>query len=110
MSKETIKMNSIRVTRIGIKAVLQLRELSARMNRQVINSNWDKEDDDVARKALYKAHRGLAKDRVVINECQRQLRALKRELRKLNHQHDIHINALALAREASMVERTTLLE
>lgn len=96
MSKETIKMNSIRIQRKGIKAVLYANEVIASTYRKTIRDNWDKEDDETARRALYKAHRGLAKSRLVINECQRQLRLTKRELRKLNRQYDIHLNAIAL--------------
>jgi len=106
MSKETIKMNSIRIMRIGIKAVLHTNEMSAEMNRQIIRSNWDKEGDTAARKALYKAHKALSRDRAIIRNCQEQLKATKLELRKLNRQHDIRTNAIA----SSMAERTTLLE
>lgn len=94
MSKETIKMNSIRIQRNGIKAVMYANEASAEMCRKVITANWDKDDDEKAHKALNKAHRGLAKARSIINECQRQLRLTKRELRKLNRQHDIRLNAV----------------
>ena len=94
MSKETIKMNSIRINRIGIKALLLNAELDAHANRNVIRKNWDKEDDAECRKALYKAHKGLSKARVVIRECQRQLRATKLEIRKLNRQHDFRLRAV----------------
>jgi len=105
MSKETIKMNSIRIQRNGIKAVMYANEVSAEMCRKVITANWDKGDDANARKALNKAHRGLAKSRSIINECQRQLRLTKRELRKLNRQHDFRLKALA----ENQYERTSLL-
>jgi uncharacterized coiled-coil DUF342 family protein len=94
MSKETIKMNSIRITRIGIKKALCDAEWAANCHRNVLRENWNKDDDKEVRKALNKAHRGLAKARKVINECQSQLRATKHELRKLNHQHDIRTNAI----------------
>lgn len=100
MSKETIKMQQIRLTRIGLKEVLKMAEQTANSHRRTIRKNWDKENDKEARRALYKAHKGLVKARVVINECQRQLLTTKREIRKLNHQHDIHIKAVALAKEA----------
>jgi hypothetical protein len=95
MSKETIKMKSIRITRIGIKEVLNMAEQAANDNRIIIAANWDKEDNAECRKALYKAHRSLAKYRAVIRECQHQLWATKRELRKLNRQHDMRLNAMS---------------
>lgn len=94
MSKETIKMNSIRINRIGIKEVLGISEQMAYHYRKTISENWDKEDNAECRKALYKAHRNLAKTRVVIRECQRQLRATKLEMRKLNRQHDFRLRAV----------------
>ena len=105
MSKETIKMKSIRIQRIGIKEVLNMAEQTANSHRHTILSNWYKDDNKESRKALYKAHRGLAKAREVINECQLQLRLTKRELRKLNHQHDFRLKALA----ENQYERTSLL-
>ena len=84
MSKETIKMKSIRITRIGIKEVLNMAEQAANDNRIIIAAN----------------HRSLAKNRVVIRECQAQLRATKREIRRLNHQHDCHLRAIELAKAA----------
>lgn len=110
MSKETIKMNSIRITRIGIKEVLNMAEQTANTNRAIIGENWSKEGDKNCRRALYKAHRGLAKARKVINECQLQLRLTKRELRKLNHQHDIRTRAERLAHAALNANKTTLLD
>ena len=88
MSKETIKMNAIRINRIGLKKMLCDAEWTASCNRNTIRDNWDKEDDAECRKALYKAHKGLSKARVVIRECQRQLKTTKLEMRKLNRQHD----------------------
>lgn len=95
MSKETIKMKSIRINRIGIKNLLSTAENLARLNRGVIAKNWDKESDAECRKALYKAHRGLTKSRAIIRECQAQLRSTKLELRKLNRQHDIRVKAIS---------------
>ena len=94
MSKETIKMNSIRITRIGIKKALCDAEWAANCHRNVLRENWSKDDSKEVRKTLNKAHKGLAKAREVINECQRQLRLTKREMRKLNRQHDIRTNAI----------------
>ena len=94
MSKETIKMKSIRINRIGIKEVLNMAEQTANSHRHTIRENWDKEDNVECRRALYKAHRGLVKARMVIRECQSQLRATKRELRTLNRQHDFRQNAI----------------
>lgn len=94
-------MNSIRIMRIGIKEVLIMTEQMANSHRHTITENWDKErTDKEARKALYKAHRGLAKCRKVIRECQMQMKATKLELRKLNHQYDIGRNAIALKEAA----------
>lgn len=102
MSKETIKMNSIRIMRIGIKEVLIMAEQTANSHRHTITENWEKErTDKEARKALYKAHRGLAKCRKVIRECQMQMKATKLELRKLNHQHDMRLNAMSASELAS---------
>ena len=102
MSKETIKMKQIRLVRIGLKEVLILTEQMANSHRHTITENWDKErSDKEARKALYKAHRGLAKAREIINECQRQLWATKRELRKLNHQHDMRVKGMSASERAS---------
>ena len=96
MSKETIKMKSIRIQRIGIKEVLNMAEQTANSHRHTIRENWDKEKGNKeARRALSKAHRGLVKAREVINECQMQLRLTKRELRKLNCQHDMRLNAMS---------------
>jgi len=100
MSKETIKMKSIRITRIGIKEVLNMAEQAANDNRIIIAANWDKEDNAECRKALYKAHRSLAKYRAVIRECQAQLRATKRELRKLNRQHDMRVKGMSASERA----------
>ena len=100
MSKETIKMNQIRITRIGIKEVLNMAEQVSNSHRHTIRENWNKEDDKDCRRALYKAHRGLAKSRAIVRECQGQLRATKREMRKLNHQHDIHMRAIEFAKAA----------
>jgi uncharacterized coiled-coil DUF342 family protein len=101
MSKETIKMKSIRITRIGIKEVLNMAEQAANDNRIIIAANWDKEDNAECRKALYKAHRSLAKYRAVIRECQAQLRATKRELRKLNRQHDMRVKGMSASERAA---------
>jgi len=100
MSKETVKMKSIRITRIGIKEALRMTEQIANSQRLAITENWGKEDDAECRKALYKAHRRLAKSREVIRECQAQLRATKREIRKLNHVHDMLLKAAANAENA----------
>ena len=97
MSKETIKMNQLRITRIGIKEVLNIAEQTSISHRHTIQENWDKEDDKECRKALYKAHRGLVKSRAIVRECQTQLRATKREMRNLNKQHDLIKNAVASA-------------
>ena len=94
MSKETVKMNSIRINRIGIKALLLDAEIGACANRNAIRKYWDKEDDAECRKALNKAHKGLSKARAIIRECQRQLRATKLEIRKLNRQHDFRLRAV----------------
>ena len=64
-------------------------------HRHTIRENWNKEDDKDCRKALYKAHRGLAKSRAIVRECQAQLRATKREIRRLNYLHDFRLNAIA---------------
>ena len=94
MSKETIKMNSIRIMRIGIKDLLFNAEQDSRIWRKTIAKNWDKEDDAECRKALYKAHKGLAKSRKIVRECQTKLGEMKREMKKLNRQHDLHANAV----------------
>ena len=94
MSKETIRMNSIRINRIGIKKALADAEWVASANRHVIRENWDKEADADCRKALNKAHRSLSKARMIIRECQHQLRVAKLELRKLNRQHDLRVKAI----------------
>ena len=52
MSKETIKMNSIRITRIGIKKALCDAEWAANCHRNVLRDNWNKDDDKEVRKAL----------------------------------------------------------
>ena len=108
MSKETIKMNSIRIMRIGIKDLLFTAEQISRSWRSTIAENWDKEDDAECRKALYKAHKGLVKSRKIVRECQARLRDMKREMKKLNRQHDMRENAV----KASTKERykTTLLD
>lgn len=105
MSKETIKMNQIRITRIGIKEVLNMAEQTSVSHRHTIQENWDKEDDKDCRRALYKAHKGLAKSRAIVRECQAQLRATKREIRRLNYLHDFRLNVLA----ENQYERTSLL-
>ena len=94
MSKETIRMNSIRIARIGIKEVLNQAEQASISYRQTIRENWDKEGDKECRKALYKAHKGLSKSRAIVRECQAQLRVTKREIRKLNYQHDMRTSAV----------------
>jgi len=94
MSKETIRMNSIRINRIGIKSVLCDAEYAARCYRATIRENWDKEDFEECRKALNKAHRNLSKSRSIIRECQKQLKATKLEMRKLNRQHDLRMIAV----------------
>ena len=105
MSKETIKMNQIRITRIGIKEVLNMAEQVSNSHRHTIQENWDKEDDKDCRRALYKAHKGLAKSRAIVRECQAQLRAYKREMKRLNQQHDFRLKVLA----ENQYERTSLL-
>lgn len=94
MSKETIKMKAIRINRIGIKKALADAEWVASANRHVILKNWYKDDDAECRKALNKAHRSLSKARMIIRECQHQLRVTKLELRKLNRQHDLRMIAV----------------
>lgn len=93
MSKETIRMNQVRLMRIGIKEVLSMAEQTSNSYRHTITENWDKEGDRESRRALNKAHRGLVKSRKVVRECQSQLRALKQELKKLNAQHDFRVKA-----------------
>lgn len=110
MSKETEKMRVLRVTRVGIKTVLAENEWLANSCRGIIRENWSKEEDKECRRKLHKAHSALSKARSNINLCQRQLRDIKHSIRKLNHQHDIRVTAMALAKKASMVEKTTLLE
>jgi hypothetical protein len=105
MSKETIKMNQLRITRIGIKEVLNMAEQTSISHRHTIQENWDKEDDKECRKALYKAHRGLQKSRAIVRECQAQLRATKREMRLLNKQHDFRLKAIS----ENQYQRTSLL-
>lgn len=95
MSKETIKMNSIRIIRIGIKEVLNMAEQTSNSHRHTIAENWDKEGDAECRKALYKAHKGLVKSRKIVRECQTRLRELKRAMKKLNRQHDMRLNAMS---------------
>ena len=94
MSKETIKMNQLRIMRIGIKEVLNMAEQTSISHRHTIQKNWDKEGDKECRRALYKAHRGLQKSRAIVRECQTQLRATKHEIRLLNKQHDFRVNVL----------------
>lgn len=108
MSKETIKMNSIRIMRIGVKALLFCAEKDSRIWRNTIAKNWDKEDDAECRKILYKAHKGLVKSRKIVRECQARLGEMKREMKKLNRQHDMRENAV----KARTKERykTTLLD
>ena len=108
MSKETIKMNSIRIMRIGIKDLLFTAEQISRSWRSTIAENWDKENDAECRKALYKAHKGLVKSRKIVRECQARLGDMKREMKKLNRQHDMRENAVkARAKERY---KTTLLD
>ena len=108
MSKETIKMNSIRIMRIGIKDLLFNAEQISRSWRSAIAENWDKENDAECRKALYKAHKGLVKSRKIVRECQARLGDMKREMKKLNRQHDMRENAVkARAKERY---KTTLLD
>ena len=108
MSKETIKMNSIRIMRIGIKDLLFNAEQISRSWRNTIAENWDKEDDAECRKILYKAHKGLVKSRKIVRECQARLRDMKRVMKKLNRQHDMRENAVkARAKERY---KTTLLD
>ena len=94
MSKELKKMREVRIQRNGVKAVMLANEVVALTNRQIIRELWDKEDKAENRKALYKAHKSLAKARVNINECQRILKAMKLQLKKLNRQHDICVRAV----------------
>ena len=94
MSKETIKMREIRLMQKSIKMSLMAYEHTASVNRIAIGNFWDKEDDAESRKKLYKAHRGLTKARNSIKICQCQLRDLKRDLRKLNRQHDFRMRVL----------------
>ena len=95
-------MKQIRLVRVGLKEVLTMAEQTANSHRHAIAENWDKErSDKEARKAIYKAHRGLAKAREIINECQRQLWVTKRDLRKLNHQHDMRVKGMSASERAS---------
>lgn len=88
-------MREVRIQRNGVKAVMLANEVVASMNRKTITALWDKESDPKSRKNLYKAHKALAKARVNINECQRILKNMKVQLKKLNRQHDIRVKAVS---------------
>ena len=104
MSKETEKMNSIRITRRAVKTLLTINSGLSLECRKIIKEYWDKEDNAECRKALNKAHKELSKRRAIVRECQKQLKDIKFTLRKLNHQHDIHVKAEELAKRAIMAE------
>ncbi len=91
MAKSAItdKINTLRITQRGLKAVLSISEVAAQDARNVITMHLGKLDDEESLKKACKGYVLLAKARKDINVCQKLLKETKKEISRLNRQHDI---------------------
>ena len=95
MSKETIKMRTLRLERVSLKKSLAESEAKVRTQRNIIRESWKYiDEEDEAFKTIKKC------GRIIKCEKERQkvfsglLRATKYAIRKLNRQHDMRNNAV----------------
>lgn len=95
MSKETIKMNQIRLERIALKKALKESEQKVIEHRHAVAEAWPHRDTNKeAFKAIKKHGRIIGKERATLRAYRALLRATKDEIKKLNRQHDIRNAAI----------------
>ena len=96
MSKETIKMRELRIQRIALKKALRETEQSVSAHRVTISELWPHRDTNKeAFKGMKKHCRAVKKEKEALKVYRAMLRTTKDEIKRLNRQHDIHVNAIA---------------
>ena len=95
MSKETIKMRTLRLERISLKKSLAESEANVRTQRNIIRESWKYRDtEDEAFKTIKKCGRIIKREKERLKVYRGLLRATKDAIRKLNRQHDMRNNAV----------------
>ena len=95
MSKETIKMRTLRLERISLKKSLAESEAVVRTQREVIGEAWPHRDtNEDAFKTIKKCGRIIKREKERLKVYRGLLRSTKDAIRKLNRQHDMRNNAV----------------
>jgi hypothetical protein len=95
MSKETIKMRTLRLERISLKNSLRQSEANVRTQREVIGTAWPHRDtNEEAFKTIKKCGRIIKREKERLKVYRGLLRSTKDAIRKLNRQHDMRNNAV----------------
>ena len=95
MSKETIKMRTLRLERISLKNSLSQSEAKVRTQRNIIGGAWPHRDtNEEAFKTIKKCGRIIKREKERLKVYRGLLRATKDAIRKLNRQHDMRNNAV----------------
>lgn len=95
MSKETVKMRTLRLERISLKKSLAESEERVRTQREVIGTAWPHRDtNDDAFKTIKKCGRIIKREKERLKVYRGLLRSTKDAIRKLNRQHDMRNNAV----------------
>jgi hypothetical protein len=96
MSKETLKMRSIRLEReVLIDAVEDIESNKAHMRRAIRLAWGNKEKNPDAMSTIRKLSAFVRKENDKLRVVSRMLYETKHMLRKLNRQHDLHNKAIA---------------
>lgn len=95
MSKETIKMRTLRLERISLKNSLSQSEAVVRTQRNIIRESWPLRDtNEEAFKTIKKCGRIIKREKERMKVYRGLLRSTKDAIRKLNRQHDMRNNAV----------------
>ena len=95
MSKETVKMRTLRLERISLKNSLRQSEANVRTQRNIIGEAWPHRDtNEEAFKTIKKCGRIIKREKAKLRDYRLLLKATKGEIRKLNRQHDIRMAAI----------------
>jgi len=95
MSKETIKMRTLRLERVSLKKSLAESEAKVRTQRNIIRESWKyRDEEDEAFKTIKKCGRIIKREKERMKVYRGLLRSTKDAIRKLNRQHDMRNNAV----------------
>lgn len=95
MSKETIKMRTLRLERVSLKKSLSQSEAVVRTQRNIIGDAWPHRDtNEEAFKTIKKCGRIIKREKERQKVFRGLLRSTKDAIRKLNRQHDMRNNAV----------------